>query len=349
MQHSIEKQEEEDREDLEREALVDKCAHLLSSIDRRGYQRSLLRDANAVLENLLMPMSCTWTHKIEPVIRTIPRDIDDMFRTHTHEPDDSPTAGLSPVARRSKDSGVVELSGYQSPIALHRTVTNSRKRSRNSSADAEIPGELSFRMYEEVQERKRQRNGSNGVSFVSVRFCGASSRPTLFDDVPEEKTALLLPVLLPPYVAEGQHVKVSHAQEIARHLGTYDCRHGLPSVENTPAKSGQRARRTHAGRTRLLWSEKQRTKETEERGSEPRRTRPIFRSLISGEKIENGGQRRPRSVTLGIRINGNLISADMTKQTSPLPAMGRDIAYSYSAELIDKAVEDACASGSTAT
>ena len=288
-------------------------------------------------------MSCTWTHKIDPVIRTIPRDIDDMLRTYTHE-SHSPSAG--PVARRSKNSGVVELAGYQSPVALHRTGKKSRKRSRHSSAEEDIPGELNFRMYEEAQERKRQRSGRSGVSLVSVRFCGASSRSILFDDVPEDRSALLLPVLLPREVGKGKHVKVSHAQEIASRLGTYDCRHGLPSVENTPAKDGQRARRTHAGRTRLLWSEKLQSKQADERASEPRRTRPVFRSLISGDKLENGEQRRPRSVTLGIRISGKLISVGVDKTTSS-PSTRLDIPYN--AELIDKAVEGACASGSTAT
>jgi hypothetical protein len=323
--------------DEEKDSLINKSASLLVSIDKRAHLRTLLRDANAILENLLVPMSFPWAHRIEPIVRTIPRDIDDVLRTYEDEEDMPPTycsleehdgeanedyssgrnSQLRSEARRSKDPGVVELTGFHAPAVFQRKPVLAQKKRKRGATNDSVPGELSFRMYEEVRQRKLQRlslmKANTITSFLSVRFGGVSSRSTLFDDVGNGRTPLLLPVLLPREVSAGKHVNISHAKDIATSLGTYDCRYGCHYTEKA-VKIGERAPRSHAGRTRLLWTA---PAEREKGKSVSPKSRQAYRSLITGEMVENGAHKRPRSVLLGIRVNGILLTAPTETCTSP--------------------------------
>lgn len=53
-------------------------ASVLSSLDRSSYELALGDDTKLVMENYLLPISIPWYKPKAPMIRTMPRDIDDM-------------------------------------------------------------------------------------------------------------------------------------------------------------------------------------------------------------------------------------------------------------------------------
>ena len=55
----------------------------MAELDARSYQQSLVHDASNIAERILQPMSLPWTHKVAPVARNIPCDIDEMIDVFT--------------------------------------------------------------------------------------------------------------------------------------------------------------------------------------------------------------------------------------------------------------------------
>ena len=301
------------------EALIDLCADHLASMDTRGRRRALLLDANAVLDRVLFPMCFPWSHRVDPPIQNLPRDIDELHEICSTEDNQydsnhalqSSTAfrEMEPRSSRSQDVGIVEVvrsSELEKAKNLHAAVA--KKRQYPSDGSEAIRGELTLRIHEEVVNRKRPKiyGIDQGIktALLSVRCGGSSSRSTLFDDVPSGMSALVLPALLLREVSEGRHVNYPNAKLISDRLGSYDCRHGLtPLDEKTPRKS-ERPPRAFAGRTRLIWTKKDPSQ------SESKLQRSAYVSMITGEKIENGAQRRPRLVKVVVRLNGKLVSVD---------------------------------------
>jgi hypothetical protein len=141
---------------------IDGCAAMLASVDKRSYSRALLRDADAILEKVIFPMSFPWTHRLETQSRIIPHDIDEM-----------------PGVRAAE--AVDQFKGEIEDIPLSRkSLMPPSKRDDSEDDDTNIPGELSFRMFQEVQARKRQRIDlelvDNETKTVSARI--GSTVPT---------------------------------------------------------------------------------------------------------------------------------------------------------------------------
>jgi len=311
-----------DGENKEKESLLDTCARFLSEVDTKGQERALLRDANVVLEKILLPMSFPWAHGIRPIVKTVPYDIDEMYGIRIDQSaSDSSGDQVDRInsmsenyysARRSKDPGVIEFIKYTKQTLAKRSFVRQTKVDVLTSPHETVPGFFTHNMYQEVQQRKRRRLDAyishKTTSLLSIRFGGSSSRSTIFDDVPEGRYALILPLLQPKDVVEGKRLNVSNAEGVAHNLGSYDCRHGLSTQKKQSGPNG-RAPRTFAGRTRLLWTNK------EVDGTRATIYRPFYRSLLTGEKLENGTHKRPRSVKLALRLNGNLVTTDEATAT----------------------------------
>jgi hypothetical protein len=123
---------------------IDGCAAMLASVDKRSYCRELLRDADTILENVIFPMSFPWTHRLETRSRIIPHDIDEM-------------PGVRAAEAVDQLKGEIEYTPLSQSTLSRRAFVPPSKRDDSEDDDANIPGELSFRMFLEVQARKRQR------------------------------------------------------------------------------------------------------------------------------------------------------------------------------------------------
>lgn len=319
-------------------------------MDRRAYNRELLRDANSVLENILFPCSFPWNHPMEPVIKNIPRDIDEMYGIKAIIDDFSrdfrgkveklasvcQTGKTRAVSRRSEDPGVVEHTVIKHYVAPERTSNSiSRKRTvREVYGDTSVPGELSLQLYRSSRiQAKLNSDNKNEKTMLSLRLGSTSSRRTIFQSSNDsQKAPLLLPALLPVEVQDGRKLLKDKAERLASQLGNYDCRHGLK------APPGNMDRR-HVGRTRLMWTSKEIVGQ-----------KSVYRSILTGDRIENGSQRRPRRVLLGLRINGMLLGHrtpedDIISQQMKgwLSNVGEIKDFpSYSNESVMKAIDDAC-------
>jgi hypothetical protein len=138
---------------------IDGFAAMLASIDKRSYSRALLRDADEILERVLFPMSFPWTHRPVKKSRIIPYDVDEMPCVRAAEPvDQSKDATVSDestlLTPRSTDP--VRITLAESTLSRKVSVPPS-KRDDYEDEDINIPGELSFRMFLDIQARKRQR------------------------------------------------------------------------------------------------------------------------------------------------------------------------------------------------
>jgi hypothetical protein len=123
---------------------IDGCAAMLASVDKRSYSRALLRDADAILEKVTFPMSFPWTHRLETQSRIIPHDIDEL-------------PGVRAAVAVDQLKGASEDTTLSQSTLSRKVLMPPLKRDDSEDDDVNIPGELSFRMFLEVQGRKRQR------------------------------------------------------------------------------------------------------------------------------------------------------------------------------------------------
>jgi hypothetical protein len=200
---------------------IDGCATMLASVDKRSYSRAFLRDADAILEKVIFPMSFPWTHRLETQSRIIPHDIDEMAGVRAAVAVDqlksATVSGESILTRRSTDPGVTTLS--ESTLSRKASVPPS-KREDYEDEDINIPGELSFRMFEEVQARKRQRIElelvGDETKMISVRIGSTSSRSKVFEAQAPGKLPLIIPTHLPHHLQDKRIVlgmgKADHSE-----------------------------------------------------------------------------------------------------------------------------------------
>jgi len=339
---------------------IDLSAAMLASLDERAYSRDLLRDANSLLDNIVFPMSFPWTHPMPPVAKTIPYDIDEMYGIRSagmehledgsrgkleevsvsaaaassddEQEDDDETSTTEPLlppgtrasTRRSADPGIIEYTTVSPPNASQKLWTSPLLRTDYTQHDDPgVPGELSLREFEETQARKRRREGADTVNLrtkkVSIRFGSTSSRSSIFDRPSSKinKTPILLEASLPASVQEGTKVKQS---ELCRYpyLGSYDCRQSAGHPQSR-AKNGL----IKTGRTRLIWTSQ---------GHKSSANR-AYRNVLTGQYVENGSQKRPLAVKVGIRVNGCLVEAVPTTTSLHLQE---------GQTLVDQAVDLAC-------
>lgn len=299
----------------------------LARLDEDGYKRAVLRDADSILENIIFPMSFPWAHRIAPVVRNIPRDIDEMLaiqriddaehefcsirhsnfdlnhyelsleRTGSFEADQS----LEAAARRGDEPGVIELivsappptifggdpSGkapisrraksilLANPMLESDPILHVASTTKQEEYDLNVPGEVSYRIFEQVQENKRRKLRAGMLRRktlkISVKVDSTSSRSSLFEQNEE----------LPRYPM------------LLRALLSYDNRGISHKSKNAP--------RVGKSRAQLVWVEQSPTNSA---------NRYSYSSYLTCEKIEPGLHKRPREVSVGIRVNNVLLTSD---------------------------------------
>jgi hypothetical protein len=149
---------------------------------------------------------------------------------------------------------------------------------------------------------------------VSVKVASVSSRPTLFR---REMKPMCLKAELPSYVQYGKSLTIESAyakdkeEGLRSSLGSYDCRAttttpsmSYEAMDNIGLKtSNGRSKRINVGRTRLIWTEVSMTS-----------TKPSFASMLTGEKLDSSSYKRPKSVTVIVRLNGTIISEPVDEE-----------------------------------
>jgi hypothetical protein len=153
---------------------IDVCATALAGLDKRAYRRSILRDANGILEGILLPMSFPWEHQVAPTTKNLPCDIDEMpfvfSEDELYNPFENgplgygrfdvgqcrygPSSGrtfnpedvVRSASRRSDETGVVELRTMTLPpssreFALAEKQEFSQYEMKSASEDIDTPGD----------------------------------------------------------------------------------------------------------------------------------------------------------------------------------------------------------------
>lgn len=252
----------------------------------------MLQDANAILEGFLFPMSFPYAHNVVPVVKNIPRDIDEMLAIQTIEDADHEVCNLanqnfdlgflhketeksrkgrqrkSAVARRGDNPGVIELITTSSQPNIEHGSQDSPFFDYED-VDTNKKGDLSLKVFEQIQASKRQKLqvglSRRKTMHVSVKVGCSSTRPSLFS-----KTKAGFPLLLPAFV---------DPQATSKH------KRGMFLL----------------GRNDTVWSEKHETMTAQ---------KVKFTSRLTQEKIEGGMQKRAREVVVGIRVNGKLLRSE---------------------------------------
>jgi hypothetical protein len=320
---------------------------MLAALDTRSYHRSMVRDANRVVERILEPLSLPWTHKILPVARNLPCDIDELIDLMTlddglYAPFENGNFGFGrfdtgqfrtcessiilanssntfrAATRRSNDPGIIEFTTISLPPLPFESFWFDepfRAPCTNTNMFPELETEL--RCFELMQANKKrkveQARSCIRTTKISVRINSSSSRSSILKETLATKhgdslPSHLLEATLPQEVQLGRRSGHSHAKSMADKLGSYDIRHGLGLTH----QSGKNSNRIAVGRTRKMWTEKITS-------DQPQRV--FFTSLLTGERLEGGSQKRPRDVRICINIDGKVFNGRQkqrsTAQTEP--------------------------------
>lgn len=294
--------------------------------------------------------------------------------------------GASTVADSHKPVAFIEADGAKNLAKVASSASGTARTSHLRSSrttcdldndldidDIKVQGEMAYRRFSQVQEKKKRRidigRSYTKRSLISVKVESVSSRSSIFSTyqkVDEEHENDFRPFVrsayLPAEVQTGKHVNVENAVKLDRaglssRLGTYDCRHGSSSAgavaarkgskrNDTNKENGRRAKRVFVGRTRLIWSS--RTRSGGLVGSGSTNSRYTYRSLLTGNRLEGGSFKRPREVSVGVRLNGNLLVTNILEETSPksvkkVKVAGEDeVEVPPSNQVIDAAIDAAC-------
>lgn len=302
------------KEENAMEELIEEVADQLARLDDQAYRREQTKDTNAILSQLVLPMSLPWTHRIQSY-RGISHDIDELEGIVEYEEefpgedrmgelDETRTYSLpehhvEAARRNSQDPGIVEYTRFRTPRSINVSTEPTRAIERDVPSGEDAGEDTPVGFIEEIESRKRRRIDIIGESTekftVSIRFGGSSSRSSLWPTNVSLREPLVLQAKLPPEIPGGRRLDASRAAQEASQLGSYDHRHGLPRLsENT--------KRVRTGRTRLVWTSKQSMSQ-----------RPLHKSLLTGMVIENGQQRRPTDVTVFLKYNACLLTAEKGK------------------------------------
>jgi hypothetical protein len=178
---------------------IDGFAAMLASIDKRSYSRALLRDADEILERVIFPMSFPWTHRLDKKSPIIPYDVDEMPCVRAAEPVDQSKDATSV----SDESTLTPRSIYPVRVTLSESTLSRKvsvppsKRDDYDDEDINIPGELSFRMFLDIQARKRQRIWleleGNESKMIAERTGSRSSRSKISEAQAPGKLPLVIP------------------------------------------------------------------------------------------------------------------------------------------------------------
>lgn len=315
---------------------INACATILAELDSKSYQKCLVQDANNITERILQPMSLPWTHKVVPVARNIPCDIDEMIDVVTaddgfHAPFNNGNFGFGQfetgrirrgdslirfanssdnfhaAARRSTDPGVMEFSTVVLPptphlyhpevISMVQSPLPVASNERNDDSQS-IEGSTIYRCFETMQGLKRRKIAkarSCVTSFeISVKINSSSSRSSIFSgpSVEHDLNNVILEAILPLEVENGRRMSKARAKIASEILGSYKIPHATPQIQN-----GKQSSRTLMGRTRLMWTRKRLS-------DQPQRV--FFTSLVTGQNLESGAEKRPRNIRVRIKFDSDI-------------------------------------------
>jgi len=310
-----------------------------------------------MLENLILPMSFPWAHSVGPVIRTIPRDIDEMpaiqmiddaehelcslrnnnfdlacrYSRDTVDQDDG--ADFRAVARRAGTPGVVELLTCAKPLV--------------SSGQAKAAGSSSILLKDPVVEtvpaQKRavpitlshtNSKAPADLSYQVFKQIQDSKRRKLEAGLARIKTSMI-------------SFKVGSTSSRPKLFNTSDSQGRMPLLlpaelpqDFRPIVKSRHKHRVPPGRSTLVWMEKINSNTSH---------RVSFKSYITNEKVDGGLQKRPRDVLVGIRVNGKLLSSpnitfDDIKRLKEGGSSKheREGKSSYTSKYVAQALEEAC-------
>ena len=305
---------------------LSEVADQLVRVDSEAYRREMERDVDTILYHFALPMSLPWTHKVGHY-RVIARDIDELEGIIAGEEEFPGADRLGELEetrvctipewhtlatrRDDKDPGIIRLTRCRAP--------------QHFELPAGYPANG-----QESNLRKRRRveilDESTEKNTVSICFGGSSSRSTLRPTSNSLIEPLVLSAKLPDDMTGISDSGTLNDDEQTRHLGSYDHRHGLP-LSTT--------KQTGAARTRTIWT----VKENQAR-------KPIYKSLLTGRVLGNGGFRRPSEVKVCLRYNGRTLTLSQKGSSSPkrktVTSSEDDCAGSgYSSRTIDTALEAA--------
>jgi hypothetical protein len=368
---------------------IDAVASSLAMLDTRGYHRTLLCDSNELLRRIVQPVSLPWMHKGHPISRNTAFDIDDMTETlmaddgsytpHIHGPLGfgrydvgqlrrgplntrlaTSSDSLCSASRRSTEPGILEVSTvalqlFTARKAFHSLVPEEKLDLESNGTVREFvgvvnapDGEISLRCYDRTSRRKRSKvakvRRSARKHLVSVKVGSSSSRSSIFAGITldtESRYGKMLVATLPTEVHNGKVLSNTNAQLVAERLGSYDWRHGLPKSSATTGKSP----RTSCGRTRRVW--------TDRSGPVDQPQKVVHTSLLSGERLESGSQKRPREIIVAIRVEGEMFGSvpnedELMLESQESAELGRTSAECVldDEELVKNILADAQKSGS---
>lgn len=163
------------------------------------------------------------------------------------------------------------------------------------------------------KKRKRKFESLSAASTrtwkISVKVAGVTSRGSISYT---EKKPMYTIASFPTYVQSGQSLTLESAQlkdekeGLRKFLGSYDCRatatnramsfDAMNDLE-VKTKEGNRSKRINVGRTRLVWAKAS-------LGS----SKVAYTSLLSGQKLDAGGYKRPKEVKVTVRLNSRILS-----------------------------------------
>uniref|UniRef100_A0A7S4ABE3 Uncharacterized protein n=2 Tax=Pseudo-nitzschia australis TaxID=44445 RepID=A0A7S4ABE3_9STRA len=316
---------------------IDTCATIMAELDSRSYHQSLMQDANAIVQQILQPMSLPWTHKVIPPPRNIPFDIDDMIDVLTaddgsHTPFMNGNFGFGQyetgslkssesailfanssenyraAARRSADPGIIQLSTMVLPTTLQSYHTEDISVIRSSpptSVDADaylnddhfIKGETSLRCFEAMQALKKQK-------IEQARSCVASYEISVKVNSSSSRSSIFTrtgtPELQPYDILEATlPAEVENGRKMRKTKAKIEAEKlGSYDIRHgIPNSQSCKSAKTPVGRTRLVWTSKTPS-------DQPQRV--SFTSLVDGKKLENGAQKRPRNIQVRIKVDGQI-------------------------------------------
>ena len=318
---------------------IDAVASSLAMLDTRGYHRALLCDSNELLRRIVQPLSLPWMHKGQPLSRTTAFDIDDMTETlladdGSYTPYNAGPLGFGrydvgqlrrgPVntrlatssdsvcsaSRRTTDPGILEVSSIVLPLFCHRHSFHSVIHQENDDLvsggtfhefDVHAPkGEISLLCHDRSSRSKRRKvaevRSCARRQLVSVKVGSTSSRSSVFTGIKldtQSRYGKVLEATLPVEVQNGKVLSMINAQQVAASLGSYDWRHGFPKNSATG-----KLPRISCGRTRLVW--------TDRSGPADHPQKVVYTSLLNGERLESGSQKRSREILVAIRLEGEM-------------------------------------------
>ena len=314
---------------------IESSTEQLLHLDIHAHNEQILMDANLLLRRLVLPMSFPWCHKSTLTYKNMARDIDElpgllsegqksegtMYSGKPRKPKAEEKHAETLSSRRSSDPGVILLERREEsrPAQLDEDIEE------HGPAPASVGPFLFASFRESVLSKNRcsDEPATTEVKLVSFRFGRTSSRSTIFpENLSGKKRVMLLQASFSEDFQRGKRIQLEKANEIARELGSYDYRFGLPPM--TYANN-----RVRAGRTRLIWS-------TKHIGGQ----RPSYRSMLTGKTLENGAQKRPIRSKVSIMINGQHLCVE--RPSAGEEENGSKVAdYSYTTEEIDAAIMNA--------